>query len=133
MESLQTYKSFIDQYKRKLISSCIDLIRVVETEIIPRIKEILESYDENFKTYDVNLIDGGGGGIDHKCLRVLRLENIGEWTIHIGVETLPDKKSTLFTKNNLLKEICDRILAEFPDDLMYNYCGGNEILLDIKS
>lgn len=86
----------------------------------------MESHSENFKSYDVVLVDDKGDGIHSEYVDHLRFNSLGNWNIHIGVEFLGDPN------RELMKEICNRIISEFPDDLDYSYCGGNEILLDIK-
>ncbi len=128
MNNIQGYKSFISEYKEKLKSSCLGLIKMIEEEINPKVKEIMDSYDEHFEWYSFTLVDCDGDGISSEYIEHSKFDSMGNWNIHIGVQFLGKEEGN----RDLMKEICDRIISEFPDDLAYSYCGGHEILFDIK-
>ena len=97
METIKKYKRFIIEYKLKIWD-------IINNDMIPSLKEILESYDE-IREFKIRMIDReyntrNDGDIDD-CFLFIRL--------------FPEDKSEDFSK--VTKQIVQRIESEFKDDI----------------
>jgi hypothetical protein len=107
METIKKYRKFIQEHNLKVWN-------IVTNEIFPKIKEILESYDDEIESSRIELVDHDGKlcseygrvgenmDIEDTCIRVT-------FCISIDVEDVEFER--------IRKTIEKRISSEFSDDL----------------
>lgn len=103
METISTYRKFIEDHKSKIWN-------IITTEILPKVKDILESYDDVLESSSVVLVDSD--------LNACRLNDI-DCFIFIRFQLPNDEEF-----DRIHDEIISRIRSELNDDI---YLYSDEI------
>jgi hypothetical protein len=97
MGTIQSYRKFIKEYESKIWD-------IFNNEIVPSIKEILDSYDE-IHEYSIRIID-----------REYNTRDSGDIeTCFLFIRLFPENKEEDFSK--IARQIMKRIKSEFKDDI----------------
>ncbi len=106
MKTLQGWKTFIKEKEKEIKKASGEMINILNSEIVPGIKEIVDSYGEYINVHEIRYKSNGEeyfGTID----------SIEELEILILLDTTDDSPV------GLVKEISDRIISEFGQDLYH--------------
>lgn len=109
MKTLQGWKTFIKEKEKEIKKASKEMIHILNNEIIPGIKEIIDSHGEYINDYEIQFESDGEEYFDkvgEDCESLKGLE------IHIVINDISDD-----CPFRLGKEIIDRILSEFGNDI----------------
>lgn len=108
MDNIQKYRKFIKDHQDKIDKANKLIIEYVKSKIIPGIQDILDTYEDNYESLTLSVVDGDGDDLDIKYFN-----DPDEFTLNINF-IYNDNDSD---NNELYEKINERILSEFGDDI----------------